>query len=274
MIRAFVDDSGSGGDSPWYVLAGYSGTVCDWVGFEADWREALDSPPSIAYFKAVEAESLKEQFYGLSEHQRNSKIDALIKVIGQHTQRAIHVRVRQRLYNEILKPNVPEIWDDPYFFLFPAFISAVLTMEKYFGNQEPAELVFDNSERLDRRAKKLYGQLITFPQYAGRVLNVHFRSEKDFLPLQAADLLAWQIRRGFSVPKEPRRAHLDAATKCPREIPYSYILTKQDLLDALAVMQENARSFAASIGVPVDVLEKHLFRRKPKKKKKEKKKKP
>lgn len=27
MLRAFIDDSGSGGDSPWFVLAGYVGTV-------------------------------------------------------------------------------------------------------------------------------------------------------------------------------------------------------------------------------------------------------
>jgi hypothetical protein len=33
-LRAFIDDSGSGGDSPWFVLAGYLGTVEAWEAFD------------------------------------------------------------------------------------------------------------------------------------------------------------------------------------------------------------------------------------------------
>ncbi len=267
MVKAFVDDSGSGGDSTWYVLAGYVGTVCDWIGFEPAWRVALENPPRIEYFKASEAESLKELFAGFTRDQANAKIDALIEVIARHAQRAIIVRTRQKDYNEIIKPKIPEIWDDAYYFLFPSFISAVLTMEKYFGSGEPAEFVFDSSERLDKRATQQYSQLLDLPQYAGRMVNVWFRDEKDFLPLQAADLLAWQVRRAFCVTTEPRRAHYDGAKACPKEKPYSFTLTRESLQDALAAMDASARHEAARLGIPVEVLQKHLFKRKARKKK-------
>ena len=55
MLRAFVDDSGSGGDSKWFVLAGYVGTVQQWELFDAPWIAALHAFPPIEYFKASEA---------------------------------------------------------------------------------------------------------------------------------------------------------------------------------------------------------------------------
>jgi hypothetical protein len=261
MVRAFVDDSGSGGDSPWYVLAGYVGTISDWIGFEPEWRTVLDAAPHIEYFKSSEAESLKGQFLGFNPADRDKRIDRLIEVIGRHAQRAIYVRVRQQDYNEVIKENVPGMWDDAYFFLMPGFISSALAMEKYLGNQEPAEFVLDTSQRLDKQAKKLRGQLLSLPQFA-RTVDISFRDEKVFLPLQAADLLAWQVRRAFSVPEEPRRVHYDRAVNCPREPLFPVVLNRADLRKLLAAMEANARKEASALGIPVDVLKKYLFRKK------------
>src|SRR5271166_3973486 len=82
-MRAFVDDSGSGGDSPWYVLAGYVGTVEAWDRFDTSWQAVLDGPPKLEYFKASEAESLRPngQWRGITKEERNARIAALIKVI-------------------------------------------------------------------------------------------------------------------------------------------------------------------------------------------------
>jgi hypothetical protein len=49
-LRAFIDDSGSGGDSPWYVLAGYVATTEEWNAFNESWTAALHELPRIDYF--------------------------------------------------------------------------------------------------------------------------------------------------------------------------------------------------------------------------------
>src|SRR5271163_1799368 len=98
VLRAFIDDSGSGGDSLWFVLAGYVGTVEGWDRFDDLWLKVLHAHPRIEYFKAVQAESLKEQFAGFSKEERNTKVDALIEVISQCAERAICARVKQKDY--------------------------------------------------------------------------------------------------------------------------------------------------------------------------------
>jgi hypothetical protein len=254
VLKAFVDDSGSGGDSPWVVLAGYVGTVADWEAFDPEWRAVLDTDPRIEYFKSSEAESLKEQFSRFSKEERNTRIDSLIAVIARRARLAISVRLRQKDYEEIVKQNVPPLWDDPYFFLFPAFITAATAVERFAGAHELIEFVFDSSQKLDGRSRRLYEQMMEMDRYKSTVANVLYRDDKKFLPLQAADLLAWQTRRAFcAASKESRRAHYDKAKEC-QWAPFCHILTKDELEICRRDMEANARRFAQALGVPLEMV--------------------
>ena len=51
MAWAFVDDSGSGGDSPYFVSAGYTAPESIWNGFVPEWQRILDLSPKLEYFK-------------------------------------------------------------------------------------------------------------------------------------------------------------------------------------------------------------------------------
>ena len=156
------------------------------------------------------------------------------------------------------------MWDNAYFFLFPSFVAACTSMEKYWGQSDPIHFIFDSHERFEKPSKMLYNQIQDAPVFAGRIVNVDYFDDKQFVPLQAADLLAWQVRRAFCVPQEPRRAHFDKARACAWQ-PYHYILSRKDLEMALDLMEQRARVYAASLGIPVDVLQGHLFKRKKKK---------
>jgi hypothetical protein len=252
MLKAFVDDSGSGGDSPWYVLAGYVGTVESWDAFDGPWREVLNGPPKLEYFKASEAESLRAdgQWAGITKDERNQRLDAFIKVVGSHALRAIYVQVKQQDYNEIIKPYVPPEWDHAYYFLFTGIIAGVTSIEKYAGISRPVEFFFDSTDKqLKKRSKMLYGQVDDLPQFGHRVINIHYEDEKEFLPLQAADLLAWQIRRRFCVQEEPR-PQCDSALACTPEPPFHHTITRDELDRLGRTMDENAMMKWALMGLP------------------------
>jgi uncharacterized protein DUF3800 len=82
-VRAFTDDSGSGGDSRYFVLCGFMADLPTWEHFSDQWDAVLKAPPAIEYFKMSEAESLKGQFdknKGWSETTRNKKVNDFIDV--------------------------------------------------------------------------------------------------------------------------------------------------------------------------------------------------
>jgi hypothetical protein len=251
MLRAFIDDSGSGGDSPWFVLAGYVGTVESWDAFDKPWRSVLDGPPKLDYFKASEAESLRPegQWAGISKDERNKRIGSFISVVGKHALGAIYIRLKQQDYDEVIKPYVPPMWRNPYYFLFIGFLSAATSTEKYMSESRPVEFFFDSNNDVEKPSKKLYSQVERLPQFADRVKDIHYKDEKLFLPLQAADLLAWQVRRRFCV-EEPLREHFEMALNCPQRPPFTHTMSRQDLDRLGEAMDQHAMLNWALMGHP------------------------
>src|SRR4051812_11420683 len=66
----FIDDSGSGGSSPYFVLSGYGASLDVWHAFAADWQGVLDLPPKVEYFKMNEAHMCEGQFAGFTPAER------------------------------------------------------------------------------------------------------------------------------------------------------------------------------------------------------------
>ncbi len=251
MLKAFVDDSGSGGDSPWVVLAGYVGTEEDWTAFDSEWQEVLDEPPSLAYFKSSEAESLKGRFSGFTRNQRNVRIDRFISVIQKRARQAIEVRMRLSHYDSLIRGNVPTAWDDPYYFLFSGFILSATTVERLYGEESPIEFVFDSSERFEKPSTKFFESFRTRYDQVTAKANVAYRDDKLFLPLQAADLLAWQVRRLFCS-NEPRRQHLTDARKTKWEH-FSHIVGKEELTKMKAALAKRQKIMTEQFGLDEDV---------------------
>jgi hypothetical protein len=251
VLRAFIDDSGSGGDSPWFVLAGYLGTVEAWNAFDEPWGKVLAGPPELKYFKASEAESLRPdgQWAGVTKDERNQRIDAFINVIGAHAMRSIYVRLKQQDYDEVIKPYIPPMWHNAYYFLFVGFLSAATMTTKHLGDDRHIEFFFDSNREVEKPSRMLYGQSADLPQFRNRVENIHYKDEKVFLPLQAADLLAWQIRRRFSVQEVPR-LQFESAINCPPGPPYSHTVTRAELEKMGQDMDHQAMMDWAIMGYP------------------------
>ena len=130
-------------------VGGYLGTADAWDKFDEPWRAVLDGPPSIEYFKSSEAESLRPdgQWKGIKAQERDQRINTLIEVIGTHAAQPFCVRLQQKDYDEVIKPWVPPIWQNPYYFLLIGFLSSVTSTHKYLGGAEQIEFIFDSDDQ-------------------------------------------------------------------------------------------------------------------------------
>ncbi len=253
VLRAFIDDSGSGGDSTWYVLAGYLGTAEGWDSFDSQWTQVLHGDPYVEYFKASEAESLRGPWFGISKEQRDAKIDALIEVIGRCATRSLCVRLRQRDYDEIIKGNLPPLWDNPYYFLFTMAVGAAINIERIDGDSDYVDFVFDEDGQHKKQFNLMLPPLSQMDVLYGKFVNAVRRDEKKFLPLQAADLLAWQTRRFCEPNGEPTRRHFIAARDCPPRKHELFILDRRRLTGLMRDMVEAAANLKASLSRTSDV---------------------
>ena len=210
MFGAFVDDSGSDTGSWLMVLAGLVSTQEQWKAFADEWQTTIDASPSIDYYKASEYVSLTKCFEGFSHDEADAKTLALAKVISRHAHYGVASLVLWEDFNKHVTPRTyPAGWrnrptyrgyEHPYFICFADVVSLIVH-EQVRRNQadKVVDFVFDKQGKLLRRALMEF-ELVKEEEeepYCSILGQAIPGDDKVMLPLQAADLFAWQIRNKY-----------------------------------------------------------------------------
>jgi hypothetical protein len=212
VFQAFIDDSGSEPQSPVFILGGFVADHAQWAAFSGEWQAALDEAPRLDYFKMSEAANLGAhgQFarrLGWDEKKRDDRVAAFARIIAKHTRLRVSASIRHQDWAQIASLPAVErrlAIDTPYVMLAHRLILAVAVIGDRLGVSEPCDYIFDQQEgfsdellknwpdfkqNLEQSARSDLAKFVGSPPI--------FSDEKSFLPLQAADLYAWQIRRYY-----------------------------------------------------------------------------
>jgi hypothetical protein len=205
LLQGFFDDSGSHGGEGLYVLGGFLAPDVSWPRFNAEWQAVLKKDPAIDYFKMSEAISLRGQFDRWPGPLRDQKVFELAEVAERWAVARISAMVWKEDFDAHIKGASP--WrelDNPYFFLFNQIIVLTVGFILELGKRTldisnaKVEFVFDEQGVLGRDAVGWWDVLkqALEPEKV-RLLGTppEFGSDKRLLPLQAADLLAWSVRK-------------------------------------------------------------------------------
>ncbi len=200
MLQAYVDDSASDVKDRRLFLAGYVSTAENWAWFSDLWSEALAASPSISYLKMSEARALQGEFRGWDGDARDRKIQNLAAIIRRLRPLSIHSSVSRSSVDHILKPVAPFVLSSPYALCFSAIMMPIAAEQARQNNTVPIDFIFDSQEGLGEEARTLYRLMReSQPEAIKSALSVDplFRDDKRVLPLQAADMLAWHVRRRY-----------------------------------------------------------------------------
>jgi hypothetical protein len=205
-FQAWFDDSGTKGTGRVMVISGIFGTADLCAAVADDWNRALESPRyrHIRYFKMDDACGFDEEFIGLDADMRDAKVLEMAKVIDRPDLLEIPMMVDLQAF-ERAGTNWKHIkghhsMKQPYVQLCIAAITTAITEAVARGCTEPVEIVFDEQNifkaeilnsyiefREDER-KNSPERFACMPSIPG------FRDDRDFVLLQAADLLAGEAR--------------------------------------------------------------------------------
>jgi hypothetical protein len=202
ILQAWLDDSGSGSKRQRvFVLAGFVSDHESWATFSEEWREALNEPPSIPFFKmnhAYNPRSRNSVFHGWSRFEVNKKVEKLISIIKYRVMVRISSTMRLDDYEKYIKRRVLPSVDSPYFFCLYQILYAVAAHQKKYGWNFKTDFFFDEQGSIGENTKEWHS---IFKQIASDDIRPYigstpiFRDDKKFMPLQAADLYAGAMRR-------------------------------------------------------------------------------
>jgi hypothetical protein len=198
VLKGFVDDSGSS-DGNIFTLAGFLSTAKLWEEFSDEWHDICNREPKTPNFKMTKAMRLKE--YRYTQTQRDTRIQELTALTTRKAMYRIGAVVARPNYERIVKGQIPPEIDSIYFVLFFTVILAAFRLMDIEKLEGTVDFVFDNQGKtIEAECIRWYQWIKSHPQFSSNVKRRFgstpiFRDDDVVLPLKAADMCAWHIRR-------------------------------------------------------------------------------
>jgi len=185
-------------------LAAYVLPADLWEPFIEDWRSQLNFLPAIKYLHTTDANALKGEFKGWTRKRRNRKLIAMAKVIQRFKPTTIVASVSQVDFDKEFKPFAPYNLKNPYFTCFYLMVDTVARVFKESGIEQSISFVFDEHGSLGQEAAQWYYAMRDMDGTFSHMLKSSpiFADDELVEPLQAADMLAWHVRRKDDNPDE------------------------------------------------------------------------
>jgi hypothetical protein len=205
MFKAYFDDSASDEESRTLLLAGCVQKYSIWANFSVGWEAVLAESPTIKYFHMREARKLEGEFARWKAKDRDAKIKRLAEVAASYNPWTITAWISRKEFDAILKPIAPFTLRKPYLLLFYAAILKLAQWHYDDGVTLPVDYVFDEQGAIGTEAVIWYEHMKSWqkPEIAALMgSSPKFENDKMVLPLQAADMLAWHLRRHKDHPDE------------------------------------------------------------------------
>ena len=212
-MQAFVDDSGAKGQEGVLVLAGLIGRSEDWAEFADKWRSVLNLPPAIPSLHMSDAAHFEGAFKNCPRDVRDQRVHLLASIVNDYQFTAIHCSVEIAAYAEVIaasrragrwkdkRTRLAKVLKEPYYIAFLGMVMAVCYELLEQGINERFEIIFDQHKVLGPRVRSWYPAIVAGMEPEAQAImpiDPVFRDDEEFVPLQAADLLAWLVRRELS----------------------------------------------------------------------------
>ncbi len=218
-LTAYFDASGTHAGSSNVTLAGWLSTPEAWAVFEEEWRSALDDYGVPMFHMRKFAHGIDE-FERWSEPQRRIRFGRLAEIITNHTLSSFAVAVATKEFAEEFTPEARKHVGGPYGLaatvLFHNVADFVTEHLKPADTPFQIAYVFESGDVGAGQALKLFQVNKADPKQEKRLhlLSIRFEDKRQFVALQAADILAYELYQHFPRqlglnPRPPRRYNLN-----------------------------------------------------------------
>lgn len=140
---------------------------------------------------------------GLPPREKN--VLEFVYLIRKYTRRSIKVAIDYSRFNRVLKFEQAvekNKWflKKPYETALTGIIAGLLSFVEFETSREKIEFIFDEGLAEPKKLAAIYKHVVSkTPRHVAELVDEpRFCDDKKFMPLQAADLFAWHVRREHS----------------------------------------------------------------------------
>jgi len=192
VFTAYLDESGTHKESDVVAVAGFISDTSRWKKFSQEWQKALDDY-GLEYFHMTDFENRQKQFKNWEGQERKNRLNRFLRIIKKHVLYSVGWVVPRQSFDAIFSDPAKAICGDAYGL---AAIACVRSSAKIMVSMDSwAEYVLETGAK--GRGALLWisreGQKDPEWRDNNRMQSLKFQDKRRFLPLQAADILAYEL---------------------------------------------------------------------------------
>jgi Protein of unknown function (DUF3800) len=204
MLQAMIDESDSQQIEPRvFVMGGYIASVKQWAKLTNEWHAELNSTPHLDYFSFRAAFSPsgapRARAYGGSEKQRDIRVAKFREIISRNVTAQIGIGFRVSAFLDAYGRNQRF---NPYPYSFIKLTTSMPDCLKQLGlGKQRIDLIFDDQKHEEELIINAWyhareNAKPSYPDVFKKILvnAPGFRSSKEVIALQAADLFVGAVR--------------------------------------------------------------------------------
>lgn len=197
-LQATIDDSGSDKGDRRLFMAGFISTTENWALFSDAWAAELRAGKPINYLKMREANGRDGEFHGWTQAEVSEKLARLKAVIDYFGLMSFHNSMSRSADWEAFREVAPRGLGNAHFSCTFGIVSSVSRFVASQKHSNKIEFIFDTQVEIEDEVDLLFEYMAqSIPKEARALVarKPRYENDKTFAPLQAADMLAWHLRR-------------------------------------------------------------------------------
>lgn len=192
MLTGYFDESYSHPPKPEvYTVAGYVSEDRKWKKFDKQWRQALGDE-GVDFFHMKDFAHQKKAFKDWPAEKRKQYLGRLHGIIHRHVIADFAVSVVVADYDEVITPNIRAGFGEPHVFAAIGCMKLIALWAKRINLREHMLYVFEKGTIHDKTVRRVFGAFDDTHSEHYRASGCAFFDKRDLLPLQAADILAYE----------------------------------------------------------------------------------
>lgn len=196
---AYFDESGTHPGSEYVVVAGFVANEPAWLEFSAEWQVALDSY-DLEFFHMSDFENRQGPYRFWCEDERKERLNQLLDIIHKHVFQSIGCIVLKKSFDSIMSPQARIICGDAYGLASLACFRNLGDTAKNPKIDGVMDYIMERGAMGSTALLHIWREGAKDPKWMenNRIHSLDFRDKRAFLPLQAADILAYELYKHAS----------------------------------------------------------------------------
>jgi len=202
VLTAYFDDSGTHATSRVTLMGGLYGNDAQWTALEQKWQALLDDPGKgwgpLARFHMFDCEHGEGEFSGKSQGARDHLIYRFRNIILESRLHGYAMVVSTPDWDELVKGDYLDGWGDAERFSVTNCLLTTLEWAARESVETEVAFVFDDRPQRresNRRVYSIYQHYSESERVTPKPVGISFLGSEKSLPLQAADMFAWESNR-------------------------------------------------------------------------------